>query len=103
MKLWLKTLYNGGVGYTDHQVGRLLETIKDLDIYDDALIILTNDHGEEFWDHGGWQHGHNLHNELIAAPLIVKLPVPDVLSVIVIPVPLEFILAVTSMEPELLI
>ena len=71
---WLKTLYDGGVAYTDHQVGRLLDTIKHLDIYDDALIILTSDHGEEFWDHGEWQHGQSLYNELVRAPLIVKLP-----------------------------
>ncbi len=32
------------------------------------------DHGEEFFDHGGWEHGHTLFQELTRIPLIVKLP-----------------------------
>jgi arylsulfatase A-like enzyme len=38
------------------------------------LIILTSDHGEEFWEHGGYEHGHTLYNELLWVPLIIKLP-----------------------------
>src|SRR5262249_39858416 len=43
-------------------------------IYDDALIVLTADHGEEFHEHGGWWHGTTLYDEQIAVPLIVKPP-----------------------------
>ena len=35
---------------------------------------MTSDHGEEFWDHGGFEHGHTLYDELIHVPLIVKFP-----------------------------
>ncbi|MCL4243516.1 MAG: sulfatase-like hydrolase/transferase, partial [Candidatus Dadabacteria bacterium] len=48
--------------------------LKQYGIYDDALIILTSDHGEEFWDHGGFEHGHTLYNEVINVPLVIKLP-----------------------------
>jgi arylsulfatase A-like enzyme len=43
-------------------------------LYDNALIILVSDHGEEFYDHGGWWHGQTLYDELIRVPMAVKLP-----------------------------
>jgi len=71
---WIKELYNGEVRYVDHNLGRLFAMLKQMGIYDRALIILTGDHGEEFWEHGAYYHGHSLYNELISIPLIVKLP-----------------------------
>jgi arylsulfatase A-like enzyme len=38
------------------------------------MIILTSDHGEEFFDHRAWLHGHSLYNELLRVPLIIKFP-----------------------------
>jgi arylsulfatase A-like enzyme len=38
------------------------------------MIILTSDHGEEFFDHEAWLHGHTLYNELIHIPMIFKFP-----------------------------
>jgi len=37
-------------------------------------IVVTADHGEEFLDHGGWEHGSNLNDELIRVPLVIKGP-----------------------------
>ena len=42
--------------------------------YDDALIILTADHGEAFYEHESWQHGWTLYDEIVHIPLIVKWP-----------------------------
>jgi len=71
---WIKELYDAEVRYVDENIGRLLDTFKENSLYKSSLIILTSDHGEEFWDHGGFEHGHTLYNELIHVPLIVKLP-----------------------------
>jgi hypothetical protein len=38
------------------------------------MVIVLSDHGEEFYDHGDWEHGHTLYQELTRIPLIVKLP-----------------------------
>ena len=73
-KEWARELYRSEVRYVDDRIGRLLGTIKSLGLYDDALIIFTTDHGEEFWDHENVDHGHSLYNELISTPLFVKLP-----------------------------
>jgi arylsulfatase A-like enzyme len=40
----------------------------------ESVIVLTSDHGEQFLDHEGWEHGTNLHDELIRVPLAIKAP-----------------------------
>lgn len=70
----LVRLYDAEIAFNDHQFGRLLDRLEALGLYDDALIVLTADHGEEFRDHGGWQHGRTLYQEQLAVPLLVKLP-----------------------------
>lgn len=71
---WIRSLYLGEVRYVDEQVGRLLDALRSMGLYDESLIILTSDHGEEFWEHGGFEHGHTLYRELLDVPLIVKPP-----------------------------
>jgi arylsulfatase A-like enzyme len=65
-------LYKGEIAYLDHSFGRLLEKLEALGLYDDAVIVLTADHGEEFLDHGGFWHGLTLYDEQIHVPLLVK-------------------------------
>ncbi|MEJ2721875.1 MAG: sulfatase, partial [bacterium] len=71
---WIRSLYEGEVRYVDDAVGRFVKELRAEGIYDDALIVLTSDHGEEFREHGGIEHGHTLYNELLHVPLLIKLP-----------------------------
>jgi arylsulfatase A-like enzyme len=73
-KARMRELYEGEVRWTDQHVGALLDELRALGIYDDTLIVLTGDHGEEFQDHGGWWHGKTLYEEQIWVPLLVKWP-----------------------------
>ena len=66
--------YDGEIGFTDAQFGRLVSELKKLGLYDTTLIVVLSDHGEEFWDHGGEGHGATLYDEVIHVPCIVKLP-----------------------------
>lgn len=70
----IRQLYDAEVRYVDDNIGKLLDVLVELDLYNDSLIILTSDHGEEFWEHGGFEHGHTLYNEIIHVPLLIKLP-----------------------------
>jgi arylsulfatase A-like enzyme len=67
--------YDAELRSADAAVGRLVAWLKETDRYDDTLIVLTSDHGEEFGEHGrvGW-HAHTLYDELLLVPLIVKFP-----------------------------
>lgn len=69
-----RQLYDGEIAFMDSRIGELVQFLKERDLYQSALIVFTADHGEEFYDHGGWWHGLTLYQEQIHIPLIVKLP-----------------------------
>jgi arylsulfatase A-like enzyme len=73
-RAWARSLYDADVRYVDSQIGRFVAALKDEHVYDDALVVFAVDHGEEFWDHDGFEHGHTLYQELIGVPLMFKLP-----------------------------
>ncbi len=63
------------IEYFDNWLGKLLSAISESGIGEDSiLIVFWSDHGEEFWDHGGYYHGQSLHSELLHVPLMVRLP-----------------------------
>ena len=70
----LLDLYDGEIAYNDSTFGNLLEILKERSVYQDTLIILLSDHGEEFQDHGNWQHGRNLFVENLHVPLLIRFP-----------------------------
>jgi len=68
------SLYNGEVAYTDHCIGKVINKLKSLKIYDSTLIVVTADHGEMFGEHGELTHGYFLYRSNIRVPMIFKLP-----------------------------
>ncbi len=73
-KEWIRHLYAAEIRYVDDNLGRLIRELKKNQLYDESLVILLSDHGEEFWEHNGFEHGHTLYQELLHIPLIIKLP-----------------------------
>lgn len=71
---YIRGVYEGEVGFVDAQIGRLGNELMKLGLFERSLVVVTSDHGEEFWDHGGFEHGHTLYQELVHVPLIVKFP-----------------------------
>ncbi|MCK4775574.1 MAG: sulfatase-like hydrolase/transferase, partial [Candidatus Krumholzibacteria bacterium] len=67
-------LYNGEIRYSDHLMSKVLEAIDRRVGLDNALVVFTSDHGEEFGDHGMDDHGHSLHREIVHVPLIMSAP-----------------------------
>lgn len=66
--------YDGGIAYLDSQFGRLMGSLKELGLYDDSLIIVTADHGENLGDRELLDHGVALYHDEVNVPLIVKYP-----------------------------
>ena len=66
--------YDGEIRFVDEQFGALRRGLEERGRWDDALVVVVGDHGEEFWDHGGFEHGHTHHREMMRVPLIVKRP-----------------------------
>lgn len=71
---YLKGVYLDEIRWMDAELGRFFGWLRETDRYDDLMIVITADHGEEFGEHGGFWHGTTLYEEQIHIPLIVKLP-----------------------------
>jgi arylsulfatase A-like enzyme len=69
---WATDLYDAEVAYTDAAFGRLVQGLQERGVYEDTMVIVVGDHGEEFHEHGGWQHGRSLYQEQLSVPLIIK-------------------------------
>lgn len=65
--------YDGEIRYTDAMLGELFDYLKAEKIYDDAIVVLLADHGEQFVEHGSQGHGHNVYTEETFVPLIFKI------------------------------
>ena len=76
---YLKASYDSEIKFTDKHIGRVLDELKEIGLYDNTLIVLTADHGEEFLERGDHWIGHTkkLYQEQIHVPLIIKLPRGD--------------------------
>jgi arylsulfatase A-like enzyme len=62
------------LAYNDTQIGHLLEALRERFAPEDTLVVVTADHGEELFDHGGTLHGYTLYEELLRIPLVVWSP-----------------------------
>ncbi|MGH7858518.1 MAG: sulfatase-like hydrolase/transferase, partial [Candidatus Binatia bacterium] len=67
-------LYDADVRFLDRELGRLLDFLDRSGFGGETLLVVTADHGEEFWDHGGFEHGHSVHQEVTRVPLLVRWP-----------------------------
>jgi len=70
--------YDANITYADEEIGKLLETIDDLGITDETLVIFTTDHGESLGDDhpqgkDDWDHG-DIYEEIVHTPLIMRYP-----------------------------
>ena len=70
----LEALYDGEISYHDAHAPQLYEALAELGVLDDTLVVVTADHGEEFFEHGSVGHGHSLFQELLHVPLFLRLP-----------------------------
>lgn len=69
----LVKLYASNIEYLDRFIGNLTEALKASGQYDNTVIALVADHGEEFYEHKGWWHGTTLYDEESRVPMVVKL------------------------------
>jgi arylsulfatase A-like enzyme len=64
----LLDLHDAEILFTDRQVGRIVDRLRELP--NPSLLVITSDHGEEFWEHEAMEHGHALYTEVLRVPFI---------------------------------
>ncbi len=68
-------LYDSEIRFTDEYLLKpLFSLLREKKLFDKTVIVVLSDHGEEFFDHHGWGHGHTLYPELTRIPLIIRFP-----------------------------
>lgn len=82
--------YDGGIASADAYLGTLFDALREMDLYDQALIVFTSDHGESLGGHGQIGHG-GLYLEQLMVPLIFKFPASWKLQPQVIGDPVELL------------
>jgi len=70
----LVALYDGEIASTDAIVGRIVDALERAGLLDETLIVVTSDHGEEFFEHEGKGHVHTLFQEIVHVPLVFRSP-----------------------------
>jgi arylsulfatase A-like enzyme len=100
----LLDLYDGEIAANDAAFGELMDLLVRRALWEETVVVFLSDHGEEFLDHGSWEHGATLHAEMLEVPLIVRVPgmgtgdvvdrlaqhadvAPTILDVLELPVP----------------
>jgi arylsulfatase A-like enzyme len=71
----IQELYDAGIRWAEEQIGRLVQHLAELQLWNECILAVTADHGEEFLEHGGRFHPPlHLSHELIRVPLVVRAP-----------------------------
>jgi arylsulfatase A-like enzyme len=73
VRFW-RAIYDEKIQRTDERFGRFLAEFERLGLAGNTLIVITSDHGTEFYEHRRFDHGFTLYDEQIRVPLFVKLP-----------------------------
>jgi len=102
----IRGFYYASIAWLDAQIGQLFRKLAELDLWEEAIIVITADHGEQMLQHGGTMHDH-LYQEVLRVPLAIRVPAvaagriisapvqsidlaPTLLSAAGLPVPADF-------------
>ena len=99
---YLRRKYDAGVARVDAELGRLFQVLKERQLYDDALIIVTSDHGEAFFEREIWVgHGLFLYSNELRIPMLAKFPEAEGPSGVVVHTPVSLVDVVPTMTDVL--
>lgn len=70
----IRALYDGSLYYLDQQIGILVDTLKELGVFEQTILLITSDHGESFGEHGLFDHQYGLYEHLLRVPLVAHFP-----------------------------
>jgi arylsulfatase A-like enzyme len=66
--------YDHEIARFDQGAGAFLDKLAGLGLLDTSIVVFLSDHGEAFGEHGDYYHGHNLYEENVRVPLVIRAP-----------------------------
>ena len=78
-KQFVIALYDAEIRAQDEFLGKIIQKLKELELWRKTIIVITSDHGEELFEHGWVGHAStsrqsSLYNEIVRIPLIIRIP-----------------------------
>jgi membrane-anchored protein YejM (alkaline phosphatase superfamily) len=70
----IRNRYLNSVHHLDTQLARVYKFLKEENLMDSTIVVVTGDHGEEFMEKGHWGHNESFHTEQTRPPLIMHIP-----------------------------
>jgi arylsulfatase A-like enzyme len=70
----LRGLYDAEIARTDARIGQLVSALKRHRLFENTLLVVTADHGDNFGEHGLLGHDHCLYDTLLRVPLVLSCP-----------------------------
>lgn len=74
LREYLLALYDSEIAYLDGHLRTFMKTLEERGHLDNTIVIITSDHGEEFFEHGGVMHKQTLYQEVLRVPLLIYYP-----------------------------
>ena len=71
--VWSAT-YDSAINYTDEQIGRIMEALRETGLLDTTLVVVAGDHGEELGEHGEYGHRFRFYEECTNVPIMFHMP-----------------------------
>lgn len=66
--------YDHDILFVDGAIAGLVQMLREMGIEKNTILVITGDHGEEFLEHGGWEHQRTLYQEVLHVPLVLVAP-----------------------------
>jgi len=73
---YISDVYDNEIHYQDTQIAALVELLREQGVLDNTVIAIVSDHGEELREHGEWDHGYRVWEELLHVPFVLWIPEP---------------------------
>ena len=70
----VRALYDGEIRFTDDHLGKVVARLRALGVLDDTIVVVTSDHGDEFFEHGLKGHAVSVFDEVLHVPLVIRYP-----------------------------
>jgi arylsulfatase A-like enzyme len=71
---FVKAQYDASIAYSDACLAHVFNRLGELELWDDTLVLLQADHGEELDEHGCWFDHHGLYETNVGVPLLLRVP-----------------------------
>lgn len=71
---YYEALYDAEIADVDAAIGEFVDALRQRGLWQQMVFVVTSDHGEEFLDHGGFEHSNTLYDEMLRIPLFIKSP-----------------------------